>query len=203
MATFTPVATDTFTGTDGTFPANFTDLDNVNGQIQILGNKFHSPYPPYSGGRSNHAGTYTDDQYGSVVISAMIIGTNGDAIGVICRASTDVDSARDFYFAYVTDNGTPTCSYGKVINGTLTNFALDSTITTWANGDTIRLYVIGTSIVVQKNGTDILSTTDSSLTTGKPGILARAGASGVMTGDTWEGGNAANSTDVLMGQACL
>lgn len=184
MPNFAVVATETFTGTDGAFPANFTDLDTVNGQVQIQGNKFRNPYPPYSGAR--HTGTYTDDHSASVVVSGFIGSANGDAIGAICRAGTGVDTARSFYFVYVTDNTVTTVTYGKVVAGVLTNFALDSTVTTWANGDVPRIYVLGTSIVVQKNGVDILSTTDGALTTGKPGILARAGASEVLRGDDAE-----------------
>jgi hypothetical protein len=194
MPSFTSVATDTFTGADASFPANFSNLDNVNGQVEIIGNKFHSPYTVYSGARSNHAGTYTDDQYSQCVISGLTFGASGDAVGVICRASLDVDTARDFYFAYVTDNATPTCTYGKVVNGTVTNFSLDSTATTWANADVIRLYVAGTNIVLQKNGADVLSTTDSALTTGKPGVVAKAGSPDALRGDDWEGGNVTLNT---------
>lgn len=189
MATFTPVATDTFTEADGGVPANFTDLDGVNGQIQIAGNKFRSPYGAYSGAVRT-SGTYSNDQYSQCVLSGITASLSGDAIGVLVRASTDVDTARDFYFAYVTDNGTPTVTYGKVVNGTTTNFSLDSTATTWTNGDVLRLYVIGTTVAVQKNGSDVLSTTDAALSTGRPGILGHAGASETMRGDDWEGGDA-------------
>lgn len=188
MATFTPVATDSFTEADGGIPANFTSLDGVNGQVQILGNKYHSPYGAYSGAVRT-AGTYSNDQYASAVLSGIGASLSGDAIGVIVRASTDVDTARDFYFAYVTDNGTPTLTYGKAVNGAVTNFALDSTATTWTNNDVLRLYAIGTTVAVQKNGTDVLSTTDAALSTGRPGILARAGSTELMRGDDWVGGD--------------
>jgi hypothetical protein len=186
---FTPVATDAFTEADGGVPANFTSLDGVNGEVQIVGNKFHSPYGAYSGAVRT-AGSYSNDQYSSVVLSGFSGVLNGDVIGVIWRASTDIDTARDFYFAYVTDNATPTVTYGKVVNGTTTNFSLDSTVTTWANGDVLRGYAIGTTVAIQKNGTDLLSTTDAALSTGRPGILARVGGNDVLRGDDWEGGDA-------------
>ena len=110
-------------------------------------------------------------------------GVNGDAIGVTVRTNTDTFPNHDCYFAYVTDNTTTTVTYGKIVNGTTTNFAANSTVTTWANGDTLRLYVLGTTVGIQKNGTDLLSTTDASLSTGNPGICAIQGLSDGMRGD--------------------
>ena len=189
--TFTTVGTSDFTGTAGSFPPGFTNLDNVQGLVLSDGTRFYSPYGAYSGAR--FVGTFTNDQFASCVLgstSGSFVASpaaNADAIGVICRASTDVDTARDFYFAYVDDNQRVT--YGKAVNGVVTNFALNSTVTTWAVGDVLRLYCLGTTIAVQKNGTTILSTTDSDLTTGNPGVLARAGANTLMRGDDGIFGN--------------
>lgn len=192
--TFTSVATSNFNAdADGVFPsAEFTNLDGVNGRLNVVNptgtsGQFNNPFTAYSGAR--RIGTFNANQYAEVTLAVLTSATNNDAIGCIVRASTDVDSARDFYFAYVQDTGVPTLTYGKVVNGTVTAFASNSGITTWANGDKLLLYVQGTKVAVKKNrGADLLSTTDASLTTGNPGILARFGA-GIARGDDADFGN--------------
>lgn len=184
MPTFTQVgSTDTFTGTAGSDPANFTDIDLFSGHIVVDGaGAFHNSVAgAISIQRRN--GTFSTDQAGSVVLSGMGGSANGDAIGVTVRTNTDTFPNHDCYFAYVTDAATITVTYGKIVNGTATNFALNSTVTTWANTDVLRLYVLGTTVAIQKNGVDLLSTTDASLSTGNPGICAIQGANDSMRGD--------------------
>jgi hypothetical protein len=181
MPTFTPVNTADYTGSNDTIPTGFTDIDGYSGYVYTDGTKYHSDYGTLSFARKD--GTFSNDQYASSVLSGMLSALNGDQIGVTVRTSTDSVPNHDCYFAYVTDNSPSTVTYGKVINGAVTNFALDSTATTWANNDVLRLYVLGTTVAVQKNGTDVLSTTDASLSTGNPGICAKQGGAGVMRGD--------------------
>lgn len=180
--TFTTIATSDFAGAVGV-PANFTDIDQFAGGVRLDGaGAFHNITGAYSGATRN--GSFSTDHFATVTISGMGFGTNGDAIGIIWRANSDLAPAEDFYFAYVSDAAVPTLSWGKVLNGTITYFNQNSTIVPWANGDAIRGYCLGTTQVVQKNGVTVYSTTDASLSTGQPGVIAHVGFNDTMRGDS-------------------
>jgi hypothetical protein len=151
------------------------------------------------------SGTFSNDQYSSIVISGITTALNDNyGIGVICRASSDTNSNRDYYeaFMYNTSSGsTQTIRFGKYVNNVYTSFN-DATVTI-GNGDRIELECVGTTIRVCKNGTALggsFTTTDSSLTTGKPGISGAGGTN--IFGDSWEGGDVtAGVTAAMTGSA--
>lgn len=186
----TPIATSAFTGTDGAVPTNFTSLDDNNGQVQIAGNKYHSPYSGYSEAVWSGAGSFTADQYAKSVLSGLTGLANGDAIGVTCRQSNDTFGARDGYRAYVTDGLTTVLTLEKIVNDTITSLGTNSA-QAWANTDTVECEAIGTTITALRNGVVVITVTDSSLSTGKPGIIGHAGLMDSVRGDDWEGGNSA------------
>lgn len=134
------------------------------------------------------AGSFTNDQYASVkVVTAPAGGSNVNTVGVCVRASGSAGT-RTFYEAFVeAAAASPPTSLTKWVNGTRTSLYTDTAIT-WAANDLISLEVEGTTLRVCKNGTAIggaWTVTDSSISTGVPGIVA----SGVVFGDDWEGGN--------------
>jgi hypothetical protein len=139
------------------------------------------------------SGTFTADQYSSVVIKGIQGGFTGHKIGPACRISTDYDDggsgSRDFYAFQILDNGTDSSngeSIIKVVNGVKTVLA-SATAQTWVDNDVADIEAEGTTIRGIQNGTLKLSTTDSDLATGAPGFAGST--SSPFTIDNWEGGN--------------
>ena len=193
MAQRTPIATDDFNRASlGT--TDWTQLNTDNGSITISASTVVTgsvagtirPAARWTG-----AGTFTDNQY--VKIAVILVADNGDsyANGVICRASADTNTTRDYYLAEVHSGGgaNRTVQLAKIVNGTRTQ--RHSASVAWSSGDTIELECNETEIKAMKNGTalgGLYTWTDADLTTGNPGVVASGAAAGT-TGDNWEGGN--------------
>ncbi len=184
----TVIATDNGALTGGNWTQLNTDWSSVTGGTVFAAsasNGSNEGAAVWSG-----TGSFTDAQYAKITIGGLAFLNSAHAIGVIVRASTDTNAARDFYFAYVAaDTAAPnyTPVLGKVVNGTRT--VLHSATVAWANGNTLSLEVDGTTLTVFKNDVALGGSfiqTDASLSTGKPGICANGPAP---TGDDWEGGN--------------
>lgn len=198
MPTFTPViSTQTFTGSNGDFlGANWGWLRDTGfgSYANIYGNKLAGHFAEASAADTTTqthvavhrwvgAGTFSDDQYASAVISAIFLsGSPQYRAGVIVRASGGTDAAATFYCAYFCDNGTVVI--GKPSGAGLALTILDSRSQTFVDGDVFTLGVEGAAtavLTVYKNGTATTSTvSDSSspLTTGKPGVYCASDDSG-------------------------
>ena len=198
------VATENFSGTLG----NFTQVNPTWADLAITSGVVHGDATGADSGGEvgaavySGAGTFSNDQYSSLVIGGLSWQSLAFNIGVIVRASTDTNANRDYYQVVVaSDQAGPnyTTILSKVVNGTRTQ--LHSASAAWANGDRIELEAEGTTIRVMKNGTALggsFTQTDSALSTGKPGI-AGSGDSTHISGDDWEGGDL-TSGDTLMAQ---
>ena len=141
------------------------------------------------------AGTFSNDQYSSIIATDLSFGSVGTGMGVIVRASTDADATRDYYYFSVRTNGVG--FFGKIVNGTETVF--NTGAVTFTGGDRIELEAEGTTIRCCKNGTPLggaWTATDSSLSTGKPGASPYNGAAGC-NGDNWEGGDMAAAAGMV------
>lgn len=189
------IATDNFNRAGPALGANWATLNNLAGDdMKIVASARVTGATSGSAraaARWIGAGSFTDDQYSSIVITALGNVSTSYSIGVICRASGDTDTVRDFYEVLVlSDSNGPnyTTQVNKVVNGSRS--ALDSTSRAWAVNDRVELECEGTTIRAMKNGVTFFTTTDSALTTGLPGI---AGSNDQVdtnsTGDDWEGGN--------------
>lgn len=131
------------------------------------------------------AGSVGNDQYAEATyVTFGGIGAANYGVGVICRASTDTDSARDYYYFVVQDNGVGVLA--KIVNGTVT--ILNEAGVSWASGDRVALECVGTTIRACK-GTSPLggawTQTDSSLTSGGVGVMSM----GAINGDDFGGGD--------------
>lgn len=183
------IATSNFTGTNGDPPANFTALNSGDGTITIDTNRFESNTSfSLLDSRWTGSGTFTDDQYAKCVVTGLSNPGGLQKTGVVARASADTGSGRDMYRAYVLEDNTTAIVLEKIVNGSVTQ--LNSTnVGAFANGDTVEIECEGTTIRSLRNGTQVASVTDSSLTTGKPGICSELGFGPNTFGDDWEGGN--------------
>lgn len=139
------------------------------------------------------SGTFNADQWSEIEIQGLAWQSVNWSVGVIVRASGDTDATRDYYYAYVAYNSAgPTYNtrYGKIVNGTITQFH-DAAVA-WANGDRIGLEIEGTELRVTKNGTALggsFTTTDSDLSSGQPGCMGSSDNDTTALGNNWEAGN--------------
>lgn len=203
----TSVATDNFNRSTG-LGSNWTQLNPNWGNIQIEADnddvRGGSSGGEHQAARWNGAGTFTDDQYASLVVTTLAFQSDNYSIGVICRGSADIDANRDYYEAVVypdSSNENRTTALNKYVNGTKTQ--LHSGIVAWSSGDKIELECEGSTIRVMKNGTALggsFTQTDTSLTAGKPGIAAASDADNQASGDDWEGGNLTSDAGVVPGR---
>lgn len=135
------------------------------------------------------SGSFNDDQWASVVIGAMSALSVDYYTGVAVRVGTGNNATRSYYGAivcYDPSGGNNTTKLFKVVAGTTTT--LNSGTVAWANGDRIDLEVEGTTLRLCKNGTPLggaFTQTDSSLSTGLPGVVGTSSTSG----DDWQAGN--------------
>ena len=145
----------------------------------------------------------TADQYSKFTISTFTSGgAYGDA-GAIVRAS-DPASTRQFYICYAEKNyGPSTSEIGKFIAGAYTSLTSSSTVT-WAAGDKLECRAVGTTISMHRTpsgssiSTQILSVTDSSISSGRIGMDARDdGAVSNVELDNYNAGDYPPSTPVF------
>lgn len=131
--------------------------------------------------------TFANDQYSQYV--AKFTGPSGSAdyIYLIARVTGTEHNTWTTYWFW-SDGGSDTALI-KSVAGTGTTLAT-ANATTYVSGDVFRLICVGTAISVTKNGSTILSATDSSVTSGVAG-MGGAGVSGTLLFDDWEGGNVA------------
>lgn len=198
--TRTAIATDTFTRADGTLGSDWTRLvPGSTSTPQVFSNAVTgSQITPYPCAVWSGAGTFSNDQYAQCTIGGMANQTDPYRVGVLLRASTAIDASRTYYQCTLsimsTSGGSSnTVRISVVASNTLTELA-NQTNVTWTNGDTFLADVVGTTITVYRNGTQVLQTTDSTYSTGKPGLVAAAGfQNGIGTLDNWEGGSVTTS----------
>ena len=143
------------------------------------------------------AGTYSNDQYSKVAVTALSASGSNQFVMAICRCSGDVNTSNaqmDYYAAVVRDinasGAVHRCALYKLVNGVQTQLTANNDTIVYSNGDTVEIEAEGTTIRFLKNGVEQFSTTDSSLTSGKPGF----GATAFQLVDNWEGGTL-GSTD--------
>lgn len=98
-------------------------------------------------------------------VKAFFSGTSANAgLGPLCRK--DSSSTLTFYLFWITWSTTYLATMYKVVNGTFTGLGTTSVPVTFSSGDTLKLTVNGTTLTGYINGTEIMSRTDSAITTG-------------------------------------
>lgn len=188
-------ATETFTQTNGTLVKNMTGWANNSASN---GNGFtvntNEAYPNTSEGNDNFSCNYWDgdtfdaNQYSEIEVTAISATVY---LGAAVRA---YNPGTHHYNAYYDNVSSADCFYEKYVTGTFT--ALGNDLNGLSVTDVRRLEAFGTSITWKTNGTTVFSITDSSLTSGSPGIAGyNVGTTSRL--DNWEGGNLTSLFDVL------
>lgn len=161
----TQLASDNFTRANGGLGANWT----VNSSIGISGPLTISSNNAVSGSSGANMDVYTavaapNDGYAEITLGSAVDPTTDSGVWVIYRASTTAETG---YFAQC--NTVETRLY-KMVAGVFTQ--LGSNGPAGAAGDVIRIICNGTAHTVTKNGTSIITATDSAIASGGAAIGA-------------------------------
>lgn len=131
-----------------------------------------------------NADTFGNDQYSKYLAKFNGSGTGAGYCYLLARASGTFSSGNAYWFW--SDGGSDTAIY-KNISGTLTVLGTANS-TTFVTNDELKIDCSGTTISAYKNGSSIISQTDSAIASGAAG-MGGWGVSGTVLFDTWEGGN--------------
>lgn len=155
------MATDAFTGSDGTSPpsANWTN-DSASNGMQIQSNRAVGTVGPAVNAAIYTGASFSADQYSEATLYH-----GGVSRSILLVRAT---SGGDFYFADFNVD-TATTRISKRVSGSYSD--LPANLGAPTSGHVYRLEVIGTSIKVYDNGVQMgITQTDSDIASGQPGI---------------------------------
>lgn len=154
------------------------------GAAQLLDNAFN--------GTNSDGGVYYDggvtwpaDQYSKFALKTPNISESDSAGGPTCRVQTGAASA------YIVGVGGGNMSISKIVAGSFTTLASASLVGVPANS-VVEIRAVGTTISGWLDGVQIVSVTDATFSSGKPGLYKYP--SGTISYDDWEGGDFAGDT---------
>ncbi len=181
------IASDNFTRANGGLGPNWTNIDSP---LQIVGNLVESN-PSLSAGHSLYTAiSWNPNQYSSVVLQACDVASS--YAGVVVRGDP---SGENCYVVVVSG---PLGSPNTLSIYRFSPQVLLGEVTVNANsGDIVSATIIGSVITGFINGAAVLTVTETTYTTGTPGIFIQptSSQSGVQL-DNWVGGSPADFTPV-------
>lgn len=130
-------------------------------QIKILSNKARGSLNTEQNLERVSSPTFANDQKAISTIGSI---TNYGGVAVRIQGSTDPNC----YFAYVNSGGGQVLIYRGNPAGSTTQIA--NITSTWSIGDILELRAVGTTITVYKNSSQLGSYTDSTYSSGQPGL---------------------------------
>lgn len=137
------------------------------------------------------AGTWPNDHYSKADLTVSGTGGLQQGVGLTVRGTT----AATTYYRAVTDHAASNnVSISKMVNGVYTNLALVTS--SWTDGSTWELDAQGTSLTFKRAGSTILTATDASIASGKPGIILSSNVTSASL-DNWEGGDFSAGAHVI------
>lgn len=137
------------------------------------------------------ADTFTADHYSQVVIANNPGSPATHYVYLYVRTPNSSGSGAPDGYQFQTDGQSDSSLY-VMVGGSGTALATDNTIT-YTSGDVFKLECVGSLITVYKNGTSILSASDSTYNSGFPGIGGDQTSSGVLLG-SFEADNASGGS---------
>lgn len=187
----TTLFTDNFTRANGGVGSNYTTLFN-NTALAIVSNTCQGGTQASDGGGVVNSVGFPNDQWAQTTVGAVGL-TNEAGMGPLVRASLTTET---FYTAFATGPGAGgTFWLLKAVNGSYTT--LGSPAGTVATGDVIYLQIIGTTLIVQKNGVQVFTITDASISSGSAGVFYSSQDSVTDTVTAFSaGGFSANSASI-------
>jgi hypothetical protein len=187
------LASDAFTDSDGTLltshSANWS-IQNGGEQLKVLSNAVGVTATGNLRGNRYSGITWPNDMYSQ----ATVVNVAASMLGVTVRCGSP--NVWEFYFggADANNHGNNIYRITKWIAGVESNLAAHASQVMQA-GDVVKLSVQGTSLSLVVNGSEIVTATDSALTSGQAGILAFHSDTTTPLWDTWEGGDIAAPYD--------
>ena len=155
--------------------SNWTPIDATsNRNLQIVSNKVRGSAVGTVAIEVWTGNSFSAWQEASVTLTN--IGAGSYHGGVYLRATTDGATLTGYYCLARNTGGSSTSVIGHVVAGSFSDDITENS-TTWAANDVLRCTVIGPNLVLYRNGTQLLALTNSTITTGSPGISTYAGSS--------------------------
>jgi putative esterase len=185
----TGTATDDFNRANGALGGNWTAMSD--GALTIAGQVAKGGNGAYSGDIRT-AETYPADQSSQVEVTATQL-SGGQWIGPAVRAS---GGGSNLYLGiYFWNGGSPELMLFKRTSGSFTQLGSSYPVSALPAGTQLKLSAAGSTLTLSQNGTARITATDTSLTSGAPGIMAY----GTGTADNWAGSGVATSGPYTVG----
>ena len=188
---------DNFNRADGAPGSGWVTMNSHRSPAAIVSNQLVFPQQsPFDQGVIRTEATWNGDHYSEIAAPLTFTGNAvGPAVRMQGTSAVDPTTPTLAMYSAIWLGSTSIALYVTPDGGNFTQ--LGSTYATSVTpGDRLRLTVTGSTLVVTLNGTPIITATDTSITGGKPGILANT-ASGTMACDNWAGGNVSSGTPSL------
>jgi hypothetical protein len=192
----TSLASDSFTRSDAVdLGSNWDDgyLDFTNGN-ELFSNQVRPVVNQYCLDTYNGI-TWPDDQYGKCTLTFW---DTENAVAIVLRATAPTTST--FYLCQTSRFGdTQEDAILKYVAGSSTELSSGTPSAAWATLNVICGAVIGTDIYLLRGTSQVLSASDSAISSGRSGIAGlwfNGGTGGLVTMDDWEGGKAEDDGEV-------
>ena len=177
-------SSDNFNRANGALGANWTAMSD--GALTIASQVVKGGSGAYSGDIRT-AETYGADQSSQVEVTSTQL-SGGQWIGPAVRAS---NGGSNLYLGiYFWNGGSPDLMLFKRTSGSFTQLGATYPVSALAAGTQLTLSVTGSTLTFAQNGTARITATDTSLTSGAPGIMAY----GTGTADNWAGNSTGTGT---------
>jgi hypothetical protein len=172
-------ASDNFNRANGALGASWTKISD--GAMTISGQAVAGTSSTANTGDLWTASTFTGNQFSQITTSTQL--TGGQWIGVAVRANNTGQQA--YVGIYYWNNGSPDMRLYRRSGGTWIQLGSTYASGALAVGSQLQIQAVGSKVSLLANGTPRISVTDTTLTAGKPGIIAF----GKSTADNWTGGD--------------
>ena len=187
----TQLASEAFTDTNGTSLSAHGNWSTVTGnsQLEVQSNQCEpSNYSVDCANRYNGI-TWPNNQYAQFTLKGMAPGSSSDVgLGIGLRFNTG--GANSYYRLIPCHTSNGNTEISKFVSGSYTQLASGAYNSTPASGHVIYGEVQGTTLLCKQNGSTVLSTTDSSLSSGQAGVFYSGSfSSGTAPLDDWLGGD--------------
>ena len=173
-------ASDNFNRANGALGASWTKISD--GALTISGQAVAGTAAANYSGDLWTASTFGGNQFSQVTTTSTQL-TGGQWIAVAVRANSTGQQA--YVGLYFWNNGSPDMRLYRRNGGTWTQLGSTYSSGPLAAGSQLQIRAVGSTISLMQNGTTRISVTDTTLTSGAPGIYAY----GKGSADNWTGGD--------------
>jgi len=183
-------ATDNFSRPNGGLGPNWTD--NSSGGLTIVSDQVQGTNSGGDTGDMRTAETYPSDQYSQIqVTSTQLTGTQW----IAAAARMQSGGMTGYAGLYWWNNSSPVLMLFKRVNGNWAQIGSTYNSGPLAAGTTLQVVAQGSTISFLENGITRITTTDTSITGGAPGIMIN----GLANAGSWAGGSVSSTASYTVG----